>query len=293
MDSEQHEPNRSTHGSDGIRAKNQPTCDIISQCEGSRTRNLREKRANGMNPHDIVRCSRDTSQGACNICYPTPCRSRMPPDAQPATPIGIGNSIRVVEVWRGAARRATSPRAVRVESCARLPASRVVRPGAKFTVMRLGGTVNPALISAAHTSGSPSLHSRRCPRRSRRDGSDRRGLGSAMTMAARCRCDGAHCHTESLINMTRTVRYCSTVRPRQSSRPSCNECFAAAAACHPQCRPPIAATAACIRLTSGVNSGSAVAQRDSTRSYHVRASSAKPSFAARSPRCFIIRGASR
>ena len=134
---------------------------------------------------------------------------------------------------------------------------------------------------------------RRCPRRSRRGGSDRRGLGSAMTMAARCRCAGAHCHTESLVNRTRTVCYFSTVRPRQSSRPSDNECFAAAAACHPQRRPPIAATAACIRFTSGVNSGSAVAQSDSTRSYHVRASSAKPSFAARSPRCFIIRGASR
>ena len=40
---------------------------------------------------------------------------------------GIGVSIRVVQVWRDAARRATRPRAVQVGSVARLPASRVVR----------------------------------------------------------------------------------------------------------------------------------------------------------------------
>ena len=40
---------------------------------------------------------------------------------------GIGNSIEVVEVWRDASRRATSPRVVRVGSFVRLRALRVVR----------------------------------------------------------------------------------------------------------------------------------------------------------------------
>jgi len=54
-ESEQHEPNRSIHGPDGIRGKPQPACAIMSHCEGSRIRNLREKCAKGMSPHDNVK----------------------------------------------------------------------------------------------------------------------------------------------------------------------------------------------------------------------------------------------
>ena len=54
-ESERHEPNRSIHGPDGIRGKPQPTCAMMSHCEGSRIRNLSEKRAKGMSPHDNVK----------------------------------------------------------------------------------------------------------------------------------------------------------------------------------------------------------------------------------------------
>ena len=84
----------------------------------------------------------------------------------------IGNLIKVVDVWRGAARRATSPRAVRVESCAHLPASRVVRSAPPGVVARGTGPMwdRSARRTAPTSQPGPSQdHVQRDP--------DRRGKG--------------------------------------------------------------------------------------------------------------------
>ena len=59
--------------------------------------------------------------------YMSPEQATADRDLSARSDIGIGNSIEVVEVWRDASRRATSPRVVRVGSFVRLRALRVVR----------------------------------------------------------------------------------------------------------------------------------------------------------------------